>query len=185
MSSEQKYSDEVRIALREGKGEIVGQNRKYLTLMIKDLNLSPKEAALIEDRFVLAFREYKAGLEGALRAEYPNISDATLKHLKQLQIHFKLSDEDVEAVMSLCLLEIKGDVLSQEDKKSLRTVLLALGGVTAAGAVASIAIPTLALPAAGLVSYSIVSSLVMHLREKRKDSEHLADRADQEIKRKT
>ncbi|MEP0924378.1 hypothetical protein [Leptolyngbya sp. ST-U4] len=185
MSSAQKYSDEVRLALREGKGEINEHYRNFLNLMIKDLGLSPKEAALIGDEVVLAFRNYKAELEEALRTEYPNICDVTLKQLKQLQLHFKLSDEDVEAVMNLCLLEMKGAVLSQEDKKSLRTVLLALGGVTVAGAVASIAIPALSLPSAALVSYSIMSSLATHFRERRKDKEHLVDKADEKLKRKT
>jgi len=185
MSSEYKYSTEVRIALRQGEGEIDEHHRKLLDLMIRDLNFSPKKAALLEDEVTLKFRRYRAELEEILKDEYPKISDASIKRLKQLQQSFELSNEDIEALTDTCLLKIKKVFDNQQTHKDLREYLLLVGGLFAAGSTVVIALPAVPVGAAVAVATAAMQGFIMLRREKNINDNNIeSNQAKMKVKKK-
>jgi hypothetical protein len=184
MSSTKNYSQEVRLALREGKGEINDRNRKYLDLLAKDLQLSAREVAVLEDESVQAFRSYKAELEEILKAEYPTVSDVSVKRLSQIQERFDLSNEDIEGITDLCLAAIESSTSNRDTTKALRDHLLLVGGTIVVGGAVVAALPALSVGVAGAVAVGAIQSFNAYQQMKKNDKQMDGEKAKLKVKKK-
>ncbi|CEJ45781.1 caspase, EACC1-associated type [Umezakia ovalisporum] len=102
-----KYRQEVERRFNRGKFTIPA--RHLLNLLRLELNLDPDVADAIEAEVHQPYREYQRRLKEyedtltATIADEPNLSETTLKDLKDYQQHLGLRDEDVAPIQTLII----------------------------------------------------------------------------------
>ena len=91
----QKYKDEMQATIREAQGEITEQQRLYLEVLAKELNLSTQETIEIEDEIRIPLRKYENALIDKLKQDYPKLKEESVIALQLLQKEIKLANVDV------------------------------------------------------------------------------------------